>query len=606
MRDPSLINRYRQAFWVAGGIALYTFLLYLRTFQFDFVSFDDEGYVYENAFLNAPLTWQTFYQALTAWVIGHWHPITMLSHLFDVKIFGLNAGYHHLHNALLHALNAALLCFILFRATQNLLFGAFVALLFAVHPLNTESVIWISQRKTVLSTMFYFLALLTYIEYAKEGQKNRDYVLTCVFYVLGFFAKPLVVTLPLVMVLFDIWPLQRVQFSRTGLRNQLAEKWVFVFFTLLFCLITLHVQSQEGATTALSNRNTFLIISNVVRSYWVYLAKFFWPTNLAVHHPFSRPLPILGFILFSSALTLLIFWAGISIKRRPQVTMGLFFFILTFLPMIGIVQIGIQGYADRYVYLPYVGLMIPLAWWLLTPPSRAQKLWPKLVLTLAVLAFSVQTFLESANWKNSETLYRHAIQVHPRNTLMYSNFGYWLNRQDRCEEAVPILSVAVALDNRYAEAHNNLAACLMTLNQLDQAEVHVRKAVEARPTYGRAWHNLGKIMQQTGRLDGALKNMQKALEVDPSLTHVLVSIAEVYALMEKIPDATYFFEQGIAFHPKNASARFNLALCYFKLGRIEDAIHQYGLALRLNPSLSELSSPIRKHIEAHSQPKLPQ
>lgn len=418
--------------------------VYWPACHYDFVNFDDDSYVYNNQDVRAGFTWPGFECAWTVPVGGNWHPLTMLSHMTDCQCFGLNAGAHHLVNVAFHCANAVLLLLLLETATGAFWRSAFVAALFALHPLRVESVAWISERKDVLSGFFFLLTLWMYILYAREksraqpgASKNRGkrfYALSLTFFLFGLLAKPMVMTLPCVLLLLDFWPLirtagpDRPAFQLATLKSLLAEKWPFFLFSFMFCPITLF--TQHSAPFA-HPEGIFLHAEQIVVNYFSYVEKLIWPQNLSFLY--VRPATVSPASFFTAALGLvLIFaWVAVGWRRWPYLTTGWLWFVVMLLPVSGIVLLGGLSIADRYTYLPGIGFYLMLAWALADFGENILPALPRRILgvTGALLVLSLCALLtrqQLAYWQNTQTLMEHALKINPDNSVAQINLRVYL------------------------------------------------------------------------------------------------------------------------------------------------------------------------------------
>ncbi len=535
-----------QRFAVCCLLLLAVGLVFGQTTGFQFVNFDDGSYVYDNPQISDGLTARG-----VAWVFTHahganWHPLTGLSHLADCQLFGLNAGAHHLTNVLLHAATAVLLFLILWRMTGGFWPCAMVAALFAVHPLRVESVAWISERKDVLSGFCFVLTLAAYVRYVRNPFSLDRYLLLAVVFALGLMAKPMLVTLPFVLLLLDYWPLGRFAgsacfnlslprtlphgngggfagdakslqtfFGRFSLRWQLVlEKLPLLLLAALSCLVTLGVQGNAAAINLcipLTAR-----IANASVAYVAYLVDLFFPVGLAAFYPHAESnLPL--WKVFASTAVLV----GISVgaltqwRRRPYLLVGWLWYVGMLVPVIGIVQVGTQAMADRYTYLPQIGLYLALTWAALdlcrSWPHRRWLWGVTSALVLAVLMGCA--WRQTSFWYDSETLWPHALACTASNCVAHNDWGNALISRGQVQEAIAHYQEALAVDPAYSEAHNNLANALAKQGRLDEALAHYRRSLEIQPNYAEAYYNLGNLLARRGQCDAAIVQFQRALAI---------------------------------------------------------------------------------------------
>ena len=469
-------------------LAAITLAVFSPVVHHQFVSFDDPDYVTANTHVNGGLTCSDVAWAFCASHAGNWHPLTWLSHMADVQLYGLNPAGHHLTNLLLHAANTVLLFLLLRRLTGALWRSAFVAALFALHPLHVESVAWIAERKDVLSAFFGLLSLLAYARYAQGRSENSapritHYTLrppaisllpSLLFFALGLMCKPMLVTLPFLLLLLDYWPLCRFEFKtqNSKLKTLLPlalEKWPFFFLSAVSCLVTVLV--QQRAMQPLTNLSISSRVGNALVAYTRYLGKTFWPAHLATPypHPGHWPLPQ---VLLAAALLIGLTLGALSLYRKlPFVLTGWLWFLGTLVPVIGLVQVGEQSMADRYSYLPLIGLFIILAWGGRAAASRwhvsGVALGSAAGLILFPCAWRARAQLRC--WQNSESLYRHAVAVTKNNWIGYYNLGSCLDAEGRTDEAMTNYFKAVAMQPHYPDPLNNIGCTLAGRKQFAEA-----------------------------------------------------------------------------------------------------------------------------------------
>jgi len=502
---------------VALILALLIFLSFGQAIQFDFINFDDSGYVYNNPHISGGVTWDGIVWSLTHSHGANWHPLTSLSHMIDCQFFGLNPAGHHLINLLLHVVTAIVL-FLSFRSmTGRVWRSALVAALFAIHPLRVESVVWIAERKDVLSGMFFVLTLWAYARYVRCAFSWCRYLSVLLFYLLGLLSKPMLVTLPAVLFLLDFWPLNRMSGSgnaRVSLRHLILEKLPMVIFALIICLTTIWAQSDALSKIDVS---LFYRIANAAVSYVVYLKQMVWPFGLALVYPHpGSDLPVWQAGLAASLLFAISVSVCLFRKKMPWLLTGWFWYLGMLLPVIGLVQVGVQAHADRYTYLPQIGITIMLVWCLEVVPifQKNRRLWCALLLSV-LLAFTLTARRQTAVWRNSMTLWTHtlehtqknptalvglgtaileegnvveaerlfleALQIDPYDKEAVYNVGFVRVRQGRLEEGIPFLKQAVRLSPDRFNTHKALGAALILHNQLHEGLLHSRRALELKP-----------------------------------------------------------------------------------------------------------------------------
>jgi len=606
-----------QSFASRQGAYIYLFLLlaalaaYAQVFQHDFVNYDDPDYVTENAHVRAGLTWEGVRWAFTSGDDANWLPLTRLSHMLDAQLFGLNSGLHHLTNVLLHALSTLLLFAVLRRATGAIWRSAFVAFLFALHPLHVESVAWIAERKDVLSAFFWFLTLWAYVRYVEKPVPGRYWFVLAAF-TLGAMSKPMIVTLPFVLLLLDVWPLRRTPPVRV------LEKVPLFAISVASSLVTYFVQQRGGAVIPLDSLPLTARISNALVSYFVYLWQTIWPVRLAAFYPLAD-IPAWQVAAAAMALLGVSFLAVRLLRSYPYVAVGWFWYLGTLAPVIGLIQVGTQSRADRYTYLPLVGMFIAIAWGVAGVSER----WPRAkpaVLSLSAMACAacfVLTVFQTHHWKNSEALFEHAIEVTSGNYVAYNGLGLALRRQGRLEDAAPNYEQALRIRPYFPDAHTNLGEVLLLTGhpadaiphlltalriKPDSPEAHVnlgaalnklgrhaesiaefRQALRLRPDDAVAHSGLGGALADTGQTTEGLHEMFEAVRIKPDYADGHNSLGILLGTLGRIDEAIAQFMEAVRLQPDDSEAHYNLGTAFGAAGRLNEAMDQFNIALRLNP-----------------------
>lgn len=512
----------RQHHVIRALLVAVTLGLYSQAATFDFVTFDDHNFITANPIVQQGLTMRG-----VAWAFGFqpptgYSPLSWLSHMLDCQVFGARrAAGHHAVNILLHAANAALLYSVLVTFTGAMWRSAAVAALFAVHPLHVESVAWVSERRDVLSMCFCLLTLLAYHRYTRAPSKGA-YALMTFCFALALLAKPMAVTLPCAMLLLDHWPLRR---DKTW-RERIAEKTPLLTLSALFSVLTLLAQNQLGAVVSLEQHSLAFRLQSSVIGYSAYLEKAFWPAHLAVHYPFPSSWP-LGRVWIASAVVLGITSVAVRQSRvRPFLIVGWLWYLGTMLPMIGVISIGNQWMADRFAYLPMIGIYIMVVW-----GAGALKLSPRAVAVAAaavLLALGGRCHRQIAVWRNSTTLYEHGLTVSPHSALLNNNLGAVRGAQGRHRDAIVYLQRAVKLQPQHVYAHVGLGTAYINLDRLDSAVAHLRTALRLAPDNVTAHVQLGKALVLQGRYTQALAHLEPAARMMPNHWRLLVDLAVAY------------------------------------------------------------------------------
>jgi Tfp pilus assembly protein PilF len=501
---------------IALLLALGTLVVFLPVGGFNFIAYDDPAYVSENPFVKNGLNWTDIQWAFTTFHASNWHPLTWLSHMADCSLFGSNPGAQHFVNVLFHSANTALLFLLLWRLTQKIRPAALVAALFAWHPLHIQSVAWISERKDVLSTFFALLALLSYAKFALENRR-RSYWFALGFFALGLMSKPMLVTLPFVLLLLDFWPLRRMpvdSWQPEKIRRLAVEKIPFFLLIVPACIVT--CLAQRGAMVPLERLAFSLRLENSMVAYACYLLKLFWPENLA----FFYPMPVSSFWMPAAAAAVLVAISVFSWRVRrsfPYVPAGWFWFLGTLVPVIGLVQVGEQAMADRYAYFPAIGIFIIVAFGGMDLAGRFRfaKIisMPAAVLILASCVLATENQLRY--WRTDEVLFAHALAVTRDNIAAHINLGYVYEKQDRIAEAMNEYRLALKIDPRRADVHNNIAGLLADAGRLDEALPEYQTALQLNPDAMEAHLNLGIAMVKLKRFDEAARQFNLAAKLKP-------------------------------------------------------------------------------------------
>jgi tetratricopeptide (TPR) repeat protein len=521
---------------LAGAIGAAALAVYSAATGFGFVNLDDQTYVYANAKVLRGFSWDGLAWAFSSIQGSNWHPITWLSHMADVQVFGVEPGRHHLVSVLLHAANSALLFVWFRRATGSLWRSALVGVLFAVHPLHVESVAWIAERKDVLSTFFWLLAMFAYLEWVRYRGALR-YALVIASFVLGLLAKPMVVTLPFALLLVDAWPLGRFggleqgkPFEWRRIGSLLREKIPLLALAAGVSVVTVVAQA-DVAMSALADLPLGVRAANALVSCAAYLGNTFWPSGLAAFypHPSIGGAPRSWWVAaLSGGLLAAITGAAWSLRRRcPALPWGWLWFLGTLAPVIGIVQVGVQARADRYMYIPSIGILVAATWLAgtLAGASRARRIAVGAVSLLAVIALAVHARAQVETWRSSEALWRHAIAVTTRNWAAWAGLGDTLHEAGRFQEAVDAGARSMQLRPQNARAWNVVGIGLGQLGDVAGARAHLEQAVRLDPRYGEGWYNLGISYGQGGDHERAAEALAQAARLEPESPNVWANLA---------------------------------------------------------------------------------
>jgi len=613
LQPTSSTTDARRRAWIAFGLVALAAAVYAPVRAFDFVSFDDQSYVNANPHVLAGLTWDSVRWAFTRAHASNWHPLTWLSHMLDVQLFGIDAGAHHVVNAVIHAANGLLLFDVLRRATGALGRSAFVAALFVAHPLHVESVAWVAERKDVLSTLFWMLTLEAYVVWVRDPRPRR-FALVLAAYAAGLMAKPMLVTLPFALLLLDWWPLARLA-SIADLRARFREKTPLFALAAASSVVTFFVQRE-----AMGDFERYPLVErvgNALVAYVLYVRDMIWPASLTVLYVHEKAMPLWKPALAAALLVTATFVAVRQARRRPWCVVGWFWFLGTLVPVIGLVQVGLQARADRYTYVPLIGLFVVVAW---TAAEIAGPRGRRALAALGVAATLVCAALarrQVETWRDSETLWRRAVAVDPENAAARNNLGDYLCWRGRFDEAIAEFREMVRIAPASAEAHNNLGYALRVHGDLDAAIDEYREALRVnpkfaeacdnwglalrqqglreeaaarfadalrlRPDYADAHHNLGVTFAELGRTDDAVRELVEATRLAPDDAPTHVDLGMLLGRRGDAAGAVREFEAAVLVRPDDAVARHNLGVAFAGTGRLDDAVRELAAAARLAP-----------------------
>ena len=576
------ISPKRQILIVYAVLTVVTLAVFWQVNQFDFINFDDPIYVTENSHIHSGITLDGFRWAFSTKYYGLWHPLIWISFMFDYQLHGLNAGGYHLTNLILHIMSALMLFWLFNRMTGAIWRSAFVAALFALHPLHVESVAWIAERKDVLSAFFWMLTLCLYVYYT-EKPVIRRYLLVLLCFACALMSKPMVITLPVVMILLDYWPLGRFQSKKGNLVLwQLKEKTLFFILSAALVIFTLYAPHSKSYVKdfPLGSR-----IANVPVSFVTYLEKTFWPHDLAVFYPFSDQLPVWQ-VLGAALLILVISIAVIAaVKRLPYLFVGWLWYTITLLPVIKIVQVGRDSMADRYHYLPSIGITVMLAWgiplFIKSEEIRKKILFPAGIIFLAIMAFL--TWQQCGYWKNSVTLYSHTLQTTKDNALAHNNLGIALFAEGKVEEAIEHYNEAIRMTPDYIYFYNNRGAAYAKLGQYQRAIENYNQAISLKPDDAGVYYNKGIVYTDIGQYQLAIENFNTAIHLKPNNADAYNNRGTIYSKLGQYQQAIESCNQAIRLKPNDANGYYNRGIAYGKLGQHQREIEDYNQAIRLTP-----------------------
>jgi len=553
-----------------------------QTIRYDFVNFDDDLYVYNAPVIKAGITIQGLALAVTAPHARNWHPLTTISHMLDCQLYGLNAGGHHGTNVLLHTIAVLLLFFVLRQMTSAVWKSAIVATLFAIHPLHVESVAWVSERKDVLSAVFFLLMLSAYIRYTRTHSRTH-YLVVAVLFAAGLMSKPMLVTAPFILLLVDYWPLRRFE-ERSSVEDDkhlspgnekrtitslLMEKIPLLVLSAAACGITFVLQKR--AAGAIPPLPLLWRVQNALVSHIIYIWKTVWPTRLAIFYPHPNNTLTIWQVAGAMTLLLVITLAAIVLrKQRPYLFTGWFWYVGMLVPVIGLVQVGEQGHADRYTYLPHIGLFM-LAVWLVADLTAVHKSRARFAVAAAgvtIVALVWAAVIQTSYWRNSETLWTHALAVTSDNDLAHNNLGYLCTDRGELDKAISHFEAASKIRSRKVDPHYNVGSAFVQMNLADalglkgladEAMLHYEEAIKLVPNYAEAYYNRGNILFANGRVDEAIADWEKTLQIQPNDADAHTCLGNALLRQGLRTEAIAHYEKAMVLAPEDPHSRNNIA-----------------------------------------------
>ncbi len=602
------------------GLAAVTFGIYSQVIGHHFITLDDGTYIQENPIVNRGVTLEGLAWAFTTFHQANWHPLTWISHMIDCQLFGMFAGGHLLVNALIHSANTLLVFWFLLRTTHARWSSAFVAALFALHPLHVESVAWAAERKDTLSTFFGLLSLIAYVRYA-EAPSVRRYVWTFITLALGLMVKPMLVTWPFVMLLLDYWPLGRfasmVGTSRCDVPRKLsgqrgvptfASQWSVVrglvveklpLFALVAAsaIVTFLAQFHGGAVRTFTDAPIALRLSNALVSCAKYLLLAFWPHDLAVFYPFPRAgIPawqIIGAALLLSAITAFCFFQR---KLQPYLIVGWLWFLGTLVPVIGLVQVGAQSIADRYFYVPSIGLLIAIVFGLaeFAETRRVAPWFSAAIANVTLLVLATLTNAQIHLWSNSFTLFEHTLAVTPPNFTIENTLGLAFAKNSSYDDAAAHFQKALKIRPNFYDALLNMGALRFYQGRLPEAVEYYQAAIHSQPGAPKAHMQLALALWNQNQSEAACDEMRRASQLAPKDASIRSDLGLALSQSGKIPEAIEQLHKALRLDPHSAEAHNNLGLALLASGEGRESILEFEAALRLNPELKGAADNLRR------------
>jgi Flp pilus assembly protein TadD len=587
---PSLpLSRRRLQIYICLTLVALTCLVFAQVAHFQFVNWDDDRNVYRNPMVQAGLSFDGVVWAFTDTKLDYWHPLTWLSHMLDAELFGGDAGWHHLTSVFIHILNVLLLFLVFCRMTGAVWRSAIVAALFAIHPLRAESVAWVTERKDVLAGLFWWLATWAYIEYAGKTGSWKRYSLVIFLFALALMAKPGAATLPFALLLLDYWPLDRL---RQGIGTLVREKVPLFALSAISLVLTFQAQRNLGTMQMLGHLTVPVRIANSLVSYVAYLVDTFWPARLAALYPFDRNIPawrVAGAILLLVAVTAFVLWKA---SRFRYLAVGWFWYLGVLLPVIGLVQMGLQSRADRFTYIPLAGIFVLIVWGVndLMAGWRHRTSVAVALIAVAVPALGVRAWSQVGTWRDGVTLFQHNVKVTPRNEFALLNLGQALDYAGRSDEAIASLTAVVRLNPNTAVAYDGLGNIQLRKGNLEEALANYSQEIRISPNANAHYHR-GAILNVLGRPDEALPELEMALSagLPPAFAaHARAYLGSILSEKGRYAEAARQFSQALNIDPDFLAVRKELGIALMKLGKIGEAREQFMLFLAAYPDDAEV------------------
>ncbi|MGB2929872.1 MAG: tetratricopeptide repeat protein [Desulfobacterales bacterium] len=592
---------FRKVFLVSLCLVAAVIVTYIPVIHSDFVGYDDELYVAENKQVQEGFTSESLKWVFTTFHSANWHPLTWLSHMLDCELYGLNPAGHHWTQVEFHIVNTVLLFLILFKMTGALFKSAFVAALFALHPLHVESVAWVSERKDLLSTFFGLMMIFAYHRYVKSSVL-KNYLLIIIFLSLGLMAKPMLVTFPFVLLLLDFWPLKRFQYKKNenddllqperkiyygfkGLMRLILEKIPLFIPVVISSILTFLAQKSEGAIKTLGALSLKTRIANALVSFVSYVSKAIWPSKLAVFYPHHRD-ALSGWTIIGAALVIAaaILLSIRSLKKYPYIAVGLFWYLGTLVPVIGLVQVGDQAMADRYTYIPLIGLFIIVAWGVSDLFKKWQygKTFIGVYSMIILSALAWKTFHQLGYWKNGITLFENAVKVTENNYNAQNNLGTAYCPVD-LDKAIYHYKAALKINSNFILALYNLGTALSEKKDYENAVYYFNKALKINPKRTDVRMNLANVLFIKGKADEAVSHYIEILKTDSENADAHYNLGYVLSTQRNFKEAVFHYRQALRINPEYVKAHYFIGNILLKQGKTEEAFTHFSQAIKMDP-----------------------
>ena len=600
-----MILKFRSSLLISFFLFLFTLAIYWQVTSHEYIAYDDDVYVLKNYHLHDGISLHSMLWAFRSMYGANWHPLTWISHMMDIQLYGLNPGGHHATNLIFHILNVIAVNWVFLSMTGSPWKSAMVAALFAVHPLHVEVVAQVAQRKDLLSTFFWFMAMAAYIRYVKRLNR-KDYFLVVLLFAFGLMSKPMVVTLPFVFLLMDYWPLSRLDgvfdkgeseryliFARV--RQLLWEKVPLFLMTMASCAITIIAQEGGGAVRSLEAYPLYVRVGNAIVSYSAYISKTVWPANLSFYYPHPKIHPASVIALSYAFLTLISILVFRYRRKYPFILVGWLWYIGTLIPVIGLVQVGAQSMADRYTYVPLIGIFIIMVWGgaVLYAKWRISKRLQAITAFFLITSYAIAAFSYAGYWSDSVVLFKKALAVTKDNETALINLGTVLQEKSEVDDAIAAYVKAIRLSPKNPKAHNNLGTAYMAKGNIPMALNQYRAALRFDPRYSKAHFNIAVLMEKTGKMEDAAKHYQQAISISPAYSEAYSNLGTLYLKKGRLRQALPYLKKAIELNPRDSGSLNNLAIALFQSGNVQSAIEHLERAIDLDPNDIEIQKNLR-------------
>ena len=590
-----------KSFYIYPALACITLVVFWQVSGHEFVNFDDGRYVYNNTHVKEGLTTDGFIWAFSTIDMHNWHPLTWLSYMLDYELFGLKAGYFHITNLFFHIANTLLLFALLKQLTGAVWRSAFVAACFALHPLHVESVAWIAERKDVLSTFFWMLTILIYIQYARRPNIARFILLTLTF-CLGLMAKQMLVTLPIVLLLLDYWPLKRFEIQRRGclgfrfsslstsFRRCILEKLFLFIFSIAASATVYVIQETTGLVQSVTRFSLSARVSNAFVSYIEYIIKMFYPVRMVIFYPHpgdSLALwKVAGAFLLLVGITALCLW---RIRKNPYFAVGWLWYVITLIPVIGFVQLWEQAMADRYTYIPSIGIFIIVAWGFteLFRKLKYRKVVLSALASASLVILSVLTYIQVGYWHNSGSLYSHALDVTKNNYIAHSFIAHWYFEQGDINKSISHHQQALRIRPFFADEYVNLGAAYLRLGKIDKSIEHSNKALSINPDLYQAYVNLGQAYVVRGNIDKAIEQFNKSLDIKADHADAYRGLGRLFLSQSKFAESIENYQKALELSVDDPACYNDMGVALYLQGRHAKAIEYFKRTVELTPDSAQ-------------------